>query len=107
MKCRALAKLSGYQLGTINAWIQRGHVPGLEATQQGKRRQFSIDEAANIVALGLLVRLGLPATKAARLVLVQAESVTLDEVKLTIDWDAIRERCEAVEPKVADWEYLA
>jgi len=56
MNARAVAKLVGAKIGTLNAWIARGYIPGLQVGTSGKRRDIDADTATRIAVLADLLR---------------------------------------------------
>jgi hypothetical protein len=62
---RALSRATGVQAGTLNAWIQRGYVPGMDVEVSGRRRDFDVDTATHIAVMAELMQLGFGAAFAA------------------------------------------
>jgi hypothetical protein len=56
MNARAVAKLVGAKIGTLNAWIARGYIRGLEVGTSGKRRNIDADTALRIAIFADLIR---------------------------------------------------
>jgi hypothetical protein len=61
MDARALSAATGVEVGTLNAWISRGYVPGIMPDAQGQRRDFDIDTAMHIGIMAALSLFGLGA----------------------------------------------
>jgi hypothetical protein len=55
---RALSRATGVQAGTLNAWVQRGYVPGMDVEVSGRRRDFDVDTATHIAVMAELMQLG-------------------------------------------------
>jgi hypothetical protein len=58
MDATALGAATGLQVGTINAWVARGHVPNITADARGRLRNFDIDAATHIAVMVELSRFG-------------------------------------------------
>jgi hypothetical protein len=59
MDAKTLAAAAGITGITLYAWLQRNHVPGLSSGTQGRKRDYSIEDAVNIATLAELTRQGL------------------------------------------------
>jgi hypothetical protein len=68
MNARAVAKLVGAKIGTLNAWIARGYIRGLEVGTSGKRRDIDAQLALQIAIFAELTRFGVTPEEAALLV---------------------------------------
>jgi len=55
---RALARIAGVGVGTLNVWIARDLVPGVDTGTQGRARLFDLDSAIHIAIMTALVRQG-------------------------------------------------
>jgi hypothetical protein len=62
---RALSRVTGVQAGTLNAWVQRGYVPGMEVEVSGRQRDFDVDTATHIAVMAEMMQLGFGAQIAA------------------------------------------
>ena len=58
MDARSLSQAAQVQVGTLNAWIQRGLIPGVTADARGRLRDFDIKTAAHIGIMAELSRFG-------------------------------------------------
>lgn len=58
MDARTLSKVTGVQAGTINAWIQRGYVPGMDVVVSGRRRDFDLKAAIHVGIMAELMPFG-------------------------------------------------
>jgi hypothetical protein len=58
MDSRTLGAAAGVQVGTINAWIQRGWVLGTSVEVSGRRRDFDINTASHIAIMAELMQFG-------------------------------------------------
>ena len=65
MDSRTLSEATGVQAGTINAWAQRGYVPGVDVAVRGRSRDFDIKAATHIAIMAELMRFGFGAPFAA------------------------------------------
>jgi hypothetical protein len=68
MNARAVAKLVGAKIGTLNAWIARGYIRGLEVGISGKRRDIDASTALEIAIFAEMTRFGLSSDEASKLV---------------------------------------
>jgi hypothetical protein len=64
MDARAVAQISGIEVGTLNVWVQRGIIPGMSVGARGRQRDFDLKTATHILIVSELVRLGLGAPAA-------------------------------------------
>ena len=64
MDARTVARAAKVKVGTLNAWVQRGLVPGMTIGPSGRRRNIDIDTATRIIAIAELVNFGIPPDKA-------------------------------------------
>ncbi|MFL5268834.1 MAG: MerR family transcriptional regulator [Stellaceae bacterium] len=55
----AAARAAGVPVGTINVWIQRRLLPGVEVGSRGKSRSFSVDDVLHLAVMAALVRIGI------------------------------------------------
>ena len=76
MDARTVARIAGVKLGTLNAWVQRGLIPGMTIGTSGRRRSIEISTAVRIAILAELVRFGVAADDAATFVAVMSEAAT-------------------------------
>jgi DNA-binding transcriptional MerR regulator len=67
MDVRALSEATGVQAGTLNAWVQRGFVPGMGVETSGRRRDFNVETATHIGIMAEMVKLGFSASFASRI----------------------------------------
>ena len=58
MDARALGEVAGVQVGTLNAWIQRGYMPWIIADVRGRSRDFDLFTAVHVAIMVELVRFG-------------------------------------------------
>jgi hypothetical protein len=65
MDSRTLSKATGVPAGTLNAWIQRGYVLGMDVEVSGKRRDFGVGQAIQLGIMAELTRSGIGAPLAA------------------------------------------
>jgi hypothetical protein len=77
MDAKTLATIANVKVGTLNAWVQRGLIPGMTAGASGKRRSIDISTAVRVVIISTLVKFGLPTEVAAGLV---AAGVTDEQI---------------------------
>jgi hypothetical protein len=54
----AIARLTGFGVGTVNVWVSRGIIPGTTAAGQGRMRLFDETQARHIAIVANLVHLG-------------------------------------------------
>jgi hypothetical protein len=64
MDARAVAQISGIEVGTLNVWVQRGLVPGMSIGARGRQRNFDLKTATSILIMAELGRLGFGAPMA-------------------------------------------
>ena len=80
MDARTLGQAAGVQVGTLNAWIQRGYIPGISADSRGRLRDFDIKTAVHVATMVELTRFGFgapAASAAARMALAVSEPCCL------------------------------
>ena len=58
MDARALGEAAGVQVGTLNAWIQRGFIPQVIADARGRSRDFDLETAVHVAIMVELVHFG-------------------------------------------------
>jgi hypothetical protein len=68
MNVRAVAKVAGIKVATLNQWIGRGYVRGLEVGISGKRRDINPTTALEIAIFAEMTRFGLSSDEASLLV---------------------------------------
>jgi hypothetical protein len=61
LDARSLGVWTGVQVGTLNAWIQRGLIPDVTANSRGRLRDFDINTATHIAIMADLMRFGIGA----------------------------------------------
>jgi DNA-binding transcriptional MerR regulator len=54
----AVTRITGVPIGTLNVWVQRGLIPGLNIGTRGVSREFTLDRVLHIAALAALVQQG-------------------------------------------------
>ena len=59
---RAISEVTGVQTGTLNTWIQRGFVPGMDVEVSGRRREFDLETATHVGIMTEMVKLGFSAS---------------------------------------------
>src|SRR4051812_7583613 len=64
MDARTLSRVTGVQAGTINAWVQRGYVPGMDVEVSGRKRNFDLETAVHIGIMAELMPFGFGASSA-------------------------------------------
>jgi hypothetical protein len=62
MDTRAISEVTGVQTGTLNTWIQRGFVPGMDVEVSGRRREFDLETATHVGIMTEMVKLGFSAS---------------------------------------------
>jgi hypothetical protein len=68
MDARAVTRAAKVKVGTLNAWVQRGLIPGMTIGASGRRRNIDVDTATQIIVFAELVNFGVPPDKASRIV---------------------------------------
>ena len=64
MDARAVCQVAGIEVGTLNVWVQRGLIPGMNVGARGRQRNFALETATHILIMAELVRLGFGAPAA-------------------------------------------
>jgi hypothetical protein len=80
MDARTVARIAGVKLGTLNAWIQRGLIPGMTIGTKGRPRNIDTATALRIAIFAELVRRLAPPDYAARV------AATMSETELQAGW---------------------
>jgi hypothetical protein len=65
MDARTVAEIARVKMGTLNQWIARGLIAGMEVRTSGKRRDFDLITAIRIAIFAEMMRLGVPPDLAA------------------------------------------
>jgi hypothetical protein len=60
------ARAAKVSVGTLNVWIQRDLLPGIEVGVRGRARSFTIDDVRHIAIMAALVRAGIASPLASR-----------------------------------------
>jgi hypothetical protein len=68
MDARTVARTAKVKVGTMNAWVQRGLIPGMTIGASGRRRNIDIDTATRIIVFAGLIKFGIPPEKASDIV---------------------------------------
>jgi hypothetical protein len=58
MDARTVARVARIGVATLNLWAQRGLIPGIEVGTRGRRRDFDVPAALQVVVIAELVRFG-------------------------------------------------
>jgi hypothetical protein len=58
MDARTLGAAAGVEVGTLNAWIQRGYIRHITADSRGQRRDFNVPTATHIAVMAELSHFG-------------------------------------------------
>lgn len=69
MDARAVAAAAGIEVTTLDVWVHRGRVPGMEVGVRGRQRDFDLQTATGVLLLAELVRFGLGVAMASQIVL--------------------------------------
>jgi hypothetical protein len=80
MDARTVARISGVKLGTLNAWIQRGLIPGMTIGTKGRPRNIDANTALRIAIFAELLRHLAPPDYAARV------AATMSETEMQAGW---------------------
>src|SRR5262245_60570776 len=67
MDARAVSEATGIGVGTLNVWIQRSLIPGMDIGARGRQREFDLDTATHILVMAELVKLGFGAPFASQI----------------------------------------
>jgi hypothetical protein len=65
MDAKAVAQAAGVAVGTLNVWVQRDLIPGMQPGARGRLRDFDVKTATHIAIMAELARLGIGAPTAA------------------------------------------
>ena len=58
MDARTVARIAKVKIGTLNAWVQRGLIPGMTIGPSGRRRNIDVETATAISVFAQLVNFG-------------------------------------------------
>jgi len=68
MDARAVAAAAGIEVTTLDVWVHRGRVPGMEVGVRGRQRDFDLQTATGVLLLAELVRFGLGVAMASQII---------------------------------------
>jgi hypothetical protein len=67
MDARTAARIAGVKLGTLNAWAQRGLIPGMTLGTKGRARDIDADTALRLAVYAALIRFDRPPDDASKM----------------------------------------